>query len=420
MRCYFKLLGLMRRDNIMQQTKPKQSWLQIIITVCAACIVFGIMQGVHDNYGIMMKALVVSTGVSYDRISFIIGVGAILYGLTQPFFGMLALKKSNAFVIMIGIALMSIGLLVTPLCTNFLTMLLFFGIILPSGTGAVCFGIVMGAITPLIGEKRAVTVSGIVQASAGIGDALMSPGLQTMINWKGIHFGMGSFGILMMTTIPIVLWVGRKNKAITSAEAPAEQADETLMEILKGAFKDPMYRRVFIGFCTCGFNMSIIESHLFNQFVSWGIPETAASLVMTVYGILTMIGAMATGFLIAKFKMKNVLGSVYGIRVLISLFMLLFPKGFVFAIIITGFLGMTGDSTVPPTTGLITKQFGVRKMAIVYGITIVGHQVGAFFSSWLGGYCFITYGNYTLLWVVNAVLCLIASTASFSIKEETI
>lgn len=54
---------------------------------------------------------------------------------------------------MIGIALMAIGLLVTPLCNNFLSMLLFFGIILPSGTGAVCFGIVMGAITPIIGEK---------------------------------------------------------------------------------------------------------------------------------------------------------------------------------------------------------------------------------------------------------------------------
>nr|WP_303039441.1 YbaK/EbsC family protein [Enterocloster clostridioformis] len=123
---------------------------------------------------------------------------------------------------------------------------------------------------------------------------------------------------------------------------------------------------------------------------------------VTVYGILTMIGAMATGFLIVKFKMKNVPGSVYGIRVLISLFMLLFPKGFAFAIIITGFLGITGGSTVPPTAGLITKQFG------------------AFFSSWLGGCCFTTYGNYTLPWVVNTVLCLIASVASFSIKEETV
>lgn len=405
----------------MQQTQRKQNWFQIIIAVCAACIVFGIMQGVHDNYGIMMKALVVSTGVSYDKISFIIGVGAILYGLTQPFFGMLALKKSNTFVIMIGIALMAIGLLVTPLCNDFLSMLLFFGIILPSGTGAVCFGIVMGAITPIIGEKRAVTVSGIVQASAGIGDALMSPGLQSMISWKGIHFGMGAFGILMMATIPVVLWVGGKNKIIVPTEAQAEQTSETLIDILKDAFKNPVYRRVFIGFCTCGFNMSIIESHLFNQFVSWGIPETAASLIMTVYGILTMIGAMATGFLIVKFKMKNVLGSVYGIRVLISLFMLLYPaKGFAFAIIITGFLGATGDSTVPPTTGLITKQFGAKKMAIIYGIAVVGHQFGAFFSSWLGGYCFTSYGNYTLLWAVNTVLCLIASVASFSIKERHI
>ncbi|EHG28640.1 hypothetical protein SAMN05216521_10561 [Enterocloster clostridioformis] len=171
-----------------------------------------------------------------------------------------------------------------------------------------------------------------------------------------------------MATIPIVLWIGRKSKNIISTEALAEQADGTRMEILKDAFKDSVYRRSFIGFFTRG------------------IPETAASLVMTVYEIPTMIGAMATGFLLIKFKMKNVLGSVYGTRVLISLFMLLFPKGLAFAIIITGFLGITGDSTVPPTAGLITKQFG------------------AFFSSWPGGCCFTTYGSYTLPWVVNTVL----------------
>ena len=106
-----------------------------------------------------------------------------------------------------------------------------------------------------------------------------------------------------MATIPIVLWIGRKSKNIISAEALAEQADGTRMEILKDAFKDSVYRRSFIGFFTRG------------------IPETAASLVMTVYGIPTMIGAMATGFLLIKFKMKNVLGSVYGTRVLISLFL---------------------------------------------------------------------------------------------------
>ena len=127
----------------------------------------------------MMKGLITYTGIDYASISFCIGVGALVYGVAQPFLGMLALRKSNVFVMLLGIFCCVLGLAVTPMCTNTITLLIFFGLVLPFGTTGLCFGIIMGAITPIIGEKRAAAVSGIVQASAGIGDALMSPALRS-------------------------------------------------------------------------------------------------------------------------------------------------------------------------------------------------------------------------------------------------
>lgn len=366
-----------------------------------------------------MKALVPHTGLSYQQISFVIGVGAFLYGLVQPFFGMLALRKSNALVMLIGIVMILTGLFATPMCRHFGTMLLFFGLILPAGTGAVAFGIVMSAITPLIGERRAAAASGIVQASAGIGEALMSPALQLLISFRGIAFSMGSFAVLMACTLPVVLWIGAKSRELPPSEREQEDPQgETLPQLLKEAFANPTCRRIFIGFSTCGFNMSIIESHLFSQYVSWGIPENAASMVMMVYGILTMLGAMATGFLSLRFPMKRVLGTVYGIRVLISAAMLLLPGSLPFALIATGCLGATGDSTVPPTTGLITREFGAKRMAVIYGFALVGHQVGAFLSAALGGVCAQQLGTYKPLWAVNAALCAIAALASYSIRDN--
>ena len=166
-------------------TNRNQSLFQLILAVGAACVVFGVMQGIHDNYGIMMNGITKHTGIGYASVSFVIAVGQILYGATQPLFGMLALKKSNAFVLLTGILMMAAGLLATPFCTSTWSLLVFFGILLPSGTGALCFGIVMGAVAPIIGERRAALVSGVVQASAGIGDALMSPALQYAIARHG-------------------------------------------------------------------------------------------------------------------------------------------------------------------------------------------------------------------------------------------
>lgn len=118
--------------------------------------------------------------------------------------------------------------------------------------------------------------------------------------------------------------------------------------------------------------------------------------------------------------MKNVLGSVYAIRVLISLGFLFLPKSVPFAFIVTALLGLSGDSTVPPTSGIISKKFGAEKMAVIYGFALIGHQVEAFASSYLGG-VFVREGlGYTPLWIINMCLSAIAAAASFSIHNENI
>ena len=135
---------------IMLKTTPTlqkpESLFQSLVLVIAACIVHGVMQGVHDNYGIMMTGLIPYTGIDYVTISFAIGVGALVYGLAQPFLGILALRRSPVFVILVGILFTVVGLVATPLCTSPWTLVLFFGLILPFGTTGLCFGIIMGPL----------------------------------------------------------------------------------------------------------------------------------------------------------------------------------------------------------------------------------------------------------------------------------
>lgn len=408
----------MKKSTSLAPQAGSSNILLCIILVIAACLVHGVMQGVHDNYGIMMNGLIGVSGISYASISFCIGVGALVYGVAQPFLGMLALRKSNAFVILLGIIFTVIGLLVTPLCRNAFTMLLFFGLILPFGTTGLCFGIVMGAITPILGEKRAAIVSGIVQASAGIGDALMSPALQAMSDTMGIRMAMSILTIPFFVMIPIALWLGFVNKNAQPPEVQESTEKISLLAMLKDAFQVRNYRLILMGFATCGFNMSIIESHLFSQYLSYGISGTTASLTLTVYGIATMVGAVLSGFLGVRFKMKNVLGTIYALRVVISLGFLFAAKSVPFAFIATAMLGLYGDSTVPPTSGIVSKQFGAEKMAVLYGFALIGHQVGAFLSSFLGG-VFVNNGlGYAPLWIVNLCLAAIAATASYLIREE--
>lgn len=405
----------------MEKQVKKQSIFQYIIALAAGCLVFAIMQGIHDNYGIMLPGIVEHSGLDYASVSFVIAVGQILYGATQPAFGMLAIKKSNAFVMFIGIVLMAAGLIVTPFCRELWSLLIFFGILLPAGTGALCFGIVMGALAPIIGENRAAAASGIVQASAGVGDAVMSPLLQRLTDGFGVAVSMPVFSAPILLMLPIVFWLGVKKKRMDK-EPSTQIAKETpktekLTSILKSAFYDRTYWCLLIGFSTCGFHMSIIETHLFSQYVESGIPANLASLTLTVYGIFTMLGAVITGFLGQKFRMKHVLAGVYGIRILIAAAFIFIPKSVPFAFMAVGMLGLTGDSTVPPTTGIISHKAGVAKMAVIYGSIFIGHQLGAFASAWLGGILVNTALGYTALWIVDLCLCTTATIASWIIKD---
>ena len=61
-----------------QESRNTQGILRVIVIVAAACLVHGVMQGVHDNYGIMMTGLLPVTGIDYAGISLCIGAGTLV------------------------------------------------------------------------------------------------------------------------------------------------------------------------------------------------------------------------------------------------------------------------------------------------------------------------------------------------------
>ena len=404
-----------------QKANEKGSLARSILLIALACLVFGVQQGIHDNYGIMMDGLLEPTGVSYSGISFCIGIGALIYGFAQPFMGMLAIRTSQSFVLLSGIVLTAAGLCLTPLCRSFFPLLLCFGIILPLGTTGLAFSILMSAITPIIGERRAAVASGLVQAAAGIGDALMSPALEALIGSFGIQPAMTVFVIPFLLFIPIVFWIAKMQKQYAGAQAKEEQEalrSESMVTMIRDALRNRDYRLVTMAFATCGFNMSIIESHLFSQYVSWGISSQTASFIMTIYGIFTMIGSTVNGVLCTRLPMNRILGTTYAIRVVVSIGMLLLPKTVYLAVMATALLGCSGDATVPPTTSIITKEFGSARMPVLYGFALIGHQIGASFSSFLGG-VFVDQGlGYAPLWIVNMCLAFFAAACSYRVRPQ--
>jgi predicted MFS family arabinose efflux permease len=81
-------------------------------------------------------------------------------------------------------------------------------------------------------------------------------------------------------------------------------------------------------------------------------------------------------------------------------------------------LGLSGDATVSPTSGLVSEGFSVSKVATLIGVLFFAHQIGAFFSAWLGGVLRQALGGYTAVWMIDVALCAFACVMSLKIREK--
>lgn len=153
--------------------------------------------------------------------------------------------------------------------------------------------------------------------------------------------------------------------------------------------------------------------------ISYGIGKQTAAFAYTMFRVGTMAGALLCGLICTKFSLKNVLGSLYLLRViLIAVFTFLLPKDIVTVVGFAVTLGLCGDATVTPTSEIISRRFGNRNMAFLFGIVFVCHQTGAFVSTWLGGILLGATGGYHVIWLIDAGLCALAALVSYCIKNR--
>ena len=185
---------------------------RVMLLTLAGCFLYSMSSGIRNSYGIMLNAIVSNSGISFTSVSFVLAVGQLVYGAVQPLFGILAAKKGNMYALVSGIVLIISGMLLTPLCKSILSLLICLGIVLPACTGAVSYGVIMGAVTPKIPPTAFPIVSGLVNASNGIGVTIMAPIVNSLITAGGLMYGMVKLSVSATLLLPVSILIGRKPK----------------------------------------------------------------------------------------------------------------------------------------------------------------------------------------------------------------
>jgi predicted MFS family arabinose efflux permease len=385
------------------------SFWPIVIT-CAALM--AITTGVRLSLGLFVRPIT-ATGVSVASISLILAVGQFCWGAVQPLFGLLAARIGALRVLVLGGALLGIGLALAPVFRSDTGLLFTIGVISAAGAGAASFAILIGAAAQRLPPERRAFASGLINAGGSFGQFVIAPLTQFLIAGFGWAAAMWALAVAGFATVFLARPAVGPDHPV-AAETPVGPTNGSA---LRAAFRDGSYWCLHAGFFTCGFHIAFLVTHLPSEIALCGLPPTSAGIAVGLIGLFNIAGSIGVGWLAGRFRMKVLLAELYAARTLIIVLYMLAPKTLTTLYLFSGALGLTWLATVPPTAGLVGKLFGTRHLSTLFGFTLLSHQTGAFFGAWLGGLAMARTGSYTWIWYADVLLALLAAVANLPIRE---
>ena len=392
-------------------TAQRALWL----TLLAAAGTFALTMGTRQTMGLFLGPLNTATGLGLSSISLAFAFGQLWWGLTQPFAGAIADKFGTGRVLVAGIVLVALGTFITPWMTSTAGLIFAIGVLAAGGAGMAGPAVLMAAVTRMTAPAKRGMATGLVNAGGSFGQFVMAPLAGALTVGLGWANAMQALGLAVLLALPAVLALRGSVASAPAAQAAAKPLGNRAA--LAMAFADPSYRMLAAGFAVCGFHVAFLATHLPGVIASCGLPTQWGAWSLAMIGLFNIVGSVAMGWAIGRWRMKSLLSLVYATRALAIVVFMLAPKTGAVVLVFSAVMGLTFLSTVAPTAGLVAKFFGTGNMAMLFGMLMLAHQVGGFLGAWMGGQVFEATGSFDAMWMVDIGLAVAAALVHLPIRE---
>jgi predicted MFS family arabinose efflux permease len=395
---------------------PLAPRLGLWLVLLAAAGTFALTMGVRQTMGLFLGPLNTATGLGLGQISLAFAFGQLFWGVTQPMAGIMADRVGAGRVLLAGIALVALGTFITPWMNSTAGLIVAVGILAAGGAGMAGPAVLMAATNRLITPHRRGMATGIVNAGGSLGQFLMAPLAGALLVGVGWANAMQVLAVCVLLALPAAYLLRGNARQMAQADQPVVGTGEAI----RTALRDRSYLLLAGGFFVCGFHVAFLATHLPGVIAACGLPVAFSAWSLAMLGLFNVVGSIAIGWAIGRWRMKSLLSLIYALRAVAVLVFLLAPKTGPVVLVFAAVMGLTFLSTVPPTAGLVVKFFGLSNMATLFGLVMFTHQLGGFLGAWLGGQVFEVTGSYDWVWYVDIVLAIGAALIHLPIREAVL
>jgi MFS family permease len=383
------------------------------VLVLAGGLVMGLALGVRHVQGLFMLPMTQDRGWTRETFALALAVQNLVWGLAQPFTGMLADRFGARRVVAVGLLLYALGLAGMAWAPSASALVLACGVCIGIALSGTAFGVVYAALSRLVPPERRGWALGLAGAVGGLGQFALVPGAQGLIAGWGWAAALGVLSVTAALLLPLA-WPLNDRSAPTGPQTDVLPLGRAVRE----AFAQPGFWLLNLGFLACGFQLAFIASHLPAYLLDRGLRATDGVAALAIIALTNVAGTYAAGLLGARWSRKRLLAGVYLARSAAMALFLLVPLSSASLYAFAAAMGLLWLGTLPLTNGIVAQVFGVRYLGTLFGFVFLGHQIGGFLGVWLGGLVFEATRSYEPVWIVAMGLGVLAAALHWPIDER--
>ena len=389
-----------------------------LITLLAACFVILVSMGLRQTFGLFFNAFEQDLNITRTEFGLAIGIQMLFWGIFAPLFGIIADKFGGDKAVFVGFVIFGLGIYMLYSGPNTgIFFQLSLGVLVGTALGATAMSVPVSEVGKHFPNESRSMATGIVTAAASIGyflSPLFTKYSLGTIGWENtLKYFM--YFILFGLVSSIFLLPRREN-----SQAFKVDKKQTFSAALSEAFSHKGYLLLNAGFFVCGFQITMVATHIPGYMQDKGLGGWSATIILALIGLFNIVGTLGMGYLGTKYSKKLLLSILYFSRAVVICIFIFLPPSIYSAIFFGITFGMLWLSTVPPTSGIVAQIFGTKYLSTLFGIVFLSHQFGAFSGAFLGGYFYDLFGSYDYAWYIAIVLSLFAALIHLPIDEKPI
>jgi MFS family permease len=399
--------------------------------VAASFLLLFFQSGARYSFGIMFKPMMAELGWSRASISSVFFLFMVCFALTLTISGRLYDRYGPKWVIFISTVLLAAGCMCTALVRSLWQFHFFYGVLAAIGTGGATIPLVAALISKWFENHRGLIIS-LALSGACLGQFILVPLFNRFVliySWRISYLLIGLIILVVNTILVFTVFKGdpedlgiqpygrmdAENRADPDASPNSIHSDKDLN--LKQAMKTYSFWLFLVSMFICGGGDFLIIIHLVPFVTDYGVAPTSAANMLALSGLMSLGGILIAGPASDLIGNKIPIAASFVLRLLLFLMILKYRTPISFYIFAGGY-GFTFLISAPLVTTLSGRLYGFAHVGLISGFVTTIHHLGGGFWTYMGGLLFDTTGSYQIIFVISAVLAVIATICTMSLKEK--